>query len=224
MKIKTSLIHSVYLVGVALLVLVAQGLPLWLLSVIIVMALGAPLVREFRKNTDLDERQVYISHFSSHIAYYVFLALLLFVILRSYLKSGINPDPEWYMLLIIPLVVKFLLSLFKNYGAVRASSWVAYFFGTVWLLFVLFSHGISFGALMEALPFILIILLGWAATKYPLWAGIGFLLLAVALLVFFGAWWRLGVYVRLLMYALIPLPLVVSGLALVLNKVEEEAL
>ena len=223
MKIKTSFVNAVYLIGVALLVMAARGLPLWLLTVIIVLALGAPLVREFGKKALLDERQIYIGHFSSHIAFFVFLALILFVMLREFLTGGKNPDPQWYLLLLVPLVVKLLLNVFMNYGAVRASAYVAYFFGAVWLIFTLASHGLSFEALIEGSPFVLILFLGWLTGRQPTWAGILFLVLTAGLLVLFRGFWRLDVYVRLLMYALVPLPLLASGLMLLLSKQEEDA-
>lgn len=222
MKVSSSLLKSLYLFIVVMLVFAARGLPLWLFVILLILALAAPLVREFKKPTDLDERQVFISHFSSHLAFYVFLGLLLFIITRSFIIKHINPEAEWYALLLIPLVVKFLVSFFQNFGAQRGAMFTGYFFAAVWLIFVILSHGISLALLMESIPFMLIAAVAWLSGKNRMAAGIGFLLLAAGLTVFFKGWLRLDVYVRLLMYTLIPLPLLVSGLALLFVKEYEE--
>jgi hypothetical protein len=222
MKMSSSLLKSGYLFLVVLLVFAARGLPLWLVMLLMVLALAAPLVCEFKKPTDLDERQLFISHFSSHIAFYVFLGLLLFIITRSFIVKRINPEPEWYALLLVPLAVKFLLSFFQNSGPLKGAALTGYFFAGVWLLFVLLSHGLSVAFLMESIPFLLIAGVAWFSAKNSTVAGIGFLLLAAGLTVFFRGWLRLDVYVRLLMYTLIPLPLLVGGLALLFVTAKEE--
>lgn len=214
MKINMSILKSLYLFAIVFLIMIAGGLPLWLLSIFIIIALAAPLVRENSKKTDLDERQIYIGHLSSHIAFFVLIGLLLFVMLEAYVSKGENPEPQWYLLLIVPLVIKFLLSLFLNYGAVRAASLIAYFFAGVWLLFVVLSHGISVDTLIGVLPFLPIIAIAWFAPKAPYISGIGFILLTIGLTIFFRGWLNLDIYVRLIMYTLIPLPLLLSGIAL----------
>jgi len=222
MKISSSLLKSLYLFLVVMLVFAARGLPLWLFVLLLALALAAPLVREFKTPTDLDERQVYISHFSSHIAFYVFLGLLLFIIIRSFITRHINPPPEWYALLLIPLVIKFLLSFFQNFGARKGAMLTGYFFAGIWLLFVLLSEGISTGMAAEALPFLLIAAAAWLSGKNRTVAGVLFLILALGLTLFFKGWLRLDIYVRLLMYTLIPLPLLVSAVALLFVAPKEE--
>ncbi len=222
MKINRSIFKSLYLFAVVFLIMIARGLPVWLLSVIIIIALAAPLFRENMRKTDLDERQVYIGHLSSHLSFFVFIALLLFVMLEAYVAKGKNPEPQLYLLLIVPLVIKLLISVFMNYGAVRAASLIAYFFAGVWLLFVLLSHGISIETLIGVLPFLPIIALAWYTPRFPLLCGIGFLLFSAGLLFFFRGWLKLDIYVRLLMYALIPLPLLFSGIALLTGYEKEE--
>jgi len=223
MKLSFLLLKPFYLVSVVLLVMIARGLPLWFLIPLMILALAAPLIRENRPKTDLDERQIILSHYSSHIAFYLMIGLLLFVMLNKYLTVGKNPDPEWYMLLIVPLVVKLIISLFQNYGSVLAARYIAYFFAAVFILFVVLSHGFSIEALIGSVPFLLILAVSALIGKSPLLAGIAYLLLAVGLTLFFRGWLPLDVYTRLIMYALIPLPLLISGVALVLSKSEDES-
>lgn len=218
MKVSTSLLKSIWLFAVVILVFVGRGLPVWLLIVFVVLLPGLPLLREISRKHGLDERQLYIGRFTSHVAFYVFIILILLIIIREFISKGENPANMWYMLLIVPLIVKLYISLFQNYGAVTGARLVCYFFGAVWLLFVLLSHGFSLGTLIESSPFLLIIGLAWLAGRQPLIAGIVLFLLSIGLLFFFGGWARMDIYGRLLMYALIPLPLAGSGVALILNS------
>ncbi len=224
MKIPLSLLKIFWLIALVFILMVGWRLPLPLLTILIVLFLVAPLWREFSRKSDLDERQVFISHFSSHIAFYVFLGLLLFTLLYLYAPQHKNPEPHWYALLLIPLVVKFLVSLFQNYGALQASRWIGYFFGFSWLLFAVLSHGASISLLIEALPFLFILLIAWYSRKNSLVAGIFFILLAGGMLLFFNGWNRFDLFVRLLMYSLLPLPLFVSGVALVIARKKKEEL
>ena len=220
MKFSVHLFKPFYLIAVVLLVMMARGLPLWLLIPLLVLALAAPLIRELHPKTDLDERQIALSHWSSHLAFYLLIGLLLFVILTEYLATGKNPDPEWYMLLIVPLVVKLIISLFQNYGTLPAARYIAYFFAAIFILFVLLSHGFTLESLIGFSPFILILIASAIIPKSPRIAGVVYLLLAVGLSFFFRGWLRLDVYTRLIMYSLIPLPLLISGVALVIHKSE----
>jgi len=219
MKIAGSMIKNLWLFLVVLLVMVANGLPVWLLSIMVVVLIGAPLIREFRKSTDLDERQIQLSHLSSHIAFYLLLILIILVMIIEFYGKGLNPDPVWQMLLIVPLLVKFFINLFQNYGAIKSARWIGYFFSAVWLLFVLLSHGLEFGAVMESLPFLLILSIAFYSGRYPVLGGILFILLSGGLSLFFGGWRNFDMYVRVLMFSLIPLPILISGVALIYQAI-----
>ncbi len=212
-----SLLKPIWLFGIVVLIMLGRGLPIWLLIIFIILALAAPLLREFRKKSDLDERQLYISHFSSHISFYVLVGLILFVMIQEFVKTGINPPPQWYLVLLVPLVIKFFISLFQNFGLRSGARGIGLFFAAVWLLFVLLSHGFQFESLIGAIPFLLMAVTAWFSKRYPLLCGLGFIVLTAGLLVFFGAWMNFDLYVRLLMYALVPMPLLLSGGALLMS-------
>jgi hypothetical protein len=216
MKISKSMLKSFWLLLLALIIMIANGLPVWLVIVLTAVILIAPLIREFRKDTDLDERQIQISHFSSHLTFFVFLALTMFIMINEYYAKGLNPDSQWYMLLIVPVVVKMFISLFQNYGAVVTAKWIGYFFAGIWLIFVILSHGISLEGVIEAIPFILILVIAYFSRLFPRSAGIVFILLACAIIIFFKAWQNFDIYMRIMMHTLLPLPLLISGIALIL--------
>ena len=214
MQIAVKLFKSLWLFLLVLLVMVANGLPPLVVGGLALIILLVPLWREYTTLSDLDERQRYISHLSSHIAFYVFLGLVVFIIVYRYLAKGQEVPPELNLLLIVPLVIKFLVSLFHSYGPLRTAQSIGYFFGGIWVLFALLSHGISLGSIMESLPFLLFIVIGQMAKRWPLVCGAAFVLLAVALIVLFGAWRQMDLFVQLLMWLLIPLPLFTAGIAL----------
>ncbi len=223
MKWNASLLKSIWLLLIALLVMIGRGLPLPLLVVLVAIMFFVPIIVEFSPKTKLDERQVYISHLSGHWGFYVFLGLTVLIMLRDYVRLGKNPAPEWYALLIIPLLVKFAISLYQNYEAQKVAYAVGYGWGGVWLLFVLFSHGLSLTTLIEFTPFALVVILVFLFRKRNAVSGVLFIFFAVGLTIFFHGWWRLDLYVRLLMYTLVPLPLLVSGIVLLKESLTQRS-
>jgi hypothetical protein len=163
-----------------------------------------------------DERQHVIGNFSSHIAFYVFLVLIISAMLWLYIRNGQNPPNLWYLLLIVPLLSKLYASLFMSYGAVRGAQFIGATIVLLFFIFILLSHGFSAGSLIEALPFIVILgLIGWAI-KQPRLAGAMLIILALGLVIFFKGWLRMDLYGLILMFSLIPIPLLISGVALML--------
>ncbi len=223
MKFKSSLLKAVWLFGIVLLVMIGRGLPLPVLIGGVILLLALPIVRELWPGEILDERQLYIGRLSSHIAFYVFVGLVTLVMVRDFVRQHQNPPPVLYMLLLVPLMVKLLIVLFQNYDVRKAALWIGYGWWGVWTLFVVFSHGISLPALIEMSPFILLVFLLMLFRKKSLIIGFLFLVFAVGLTVFFGGWMRLDFYVRILMYTLIPLPLLVSGSVLIWNFLQERS-
>lgn len=219
MKISASLLKSLWLFAIVLFIMLASGLPQWLVYALVLIFLALPLVREFRPKTELDERQIVISRFSSHIAFYTLLALASLVMVHDYISAGQEPDPALTMIIIVPLVIKFLISLFQNYDIQQVARWIVIFFGGIWILFALLSHGPGLEGIIEALPFLIIFASAFVIGRYPVPGAIVLIAMAVGLTLFFGGWMRLpNVYVRILMYVLIPLPLVLSALAILINK------
>ncbi len=165
-----------------------------------------------------DERQHVVGNFSSHIAFYIFLALTILVMFIKFIRIGENPTNLWYMLLIVPLLSKLFTSFLMTYGAVRGSQFIG---GTIVLLFFIFimlSHGLSLGSLIEAIPFIVILIIIYLAKKIPRTAGAILVLLSLGLLLFSHGWSNMEVYGQILMFSLIPIPVFVTGLTLLIYR------
>ncbi len=165
------------------------------------------------KIKSLDERQNYIGNFSSHIAFYTYVAALLFYIIINFSAQQQQPGTIWYMLLLMPLMAKLLASLFYNYGAAKGARLILYVISGFWLLFALLSHGISLGALIEAIPFLVFLAVALLSQRFPLIAGFIIIALAMLVLFYFSGWSRFDIYLRLLMYSLIPFPIALCGAA-----------
>jgi hypothetical protein len=73
---------------------------------------------------------------------------------------------------------------------------------------------------MEAIPFIIILTIIGLAQKIPRIAGAILVLLAIGLGLFFyvRVWSRMDIYVCILMFSLIPIPVFLSGMALLIHR------
>lgn len=170
----------------------------------------------------LDERQHDIGNLSSHVAFYVFLALTLFVVLFKYVKpGGREPEPLWDMLLFTPLLAKLYASYFMTYDAARGARFILTTLAALFFIFVAASHGLSLEGLMEALPFLVMAALVYLSKRLPVTAGLGVMLVAIALLVMMRGWANFDLYIAVLMWSLIPIPLLLCGLAFLLKGREK---
>ncbi|GEM_PF-1892479 len=161
-----------------------------------------------------DERQDAIGNLSSHIAFYVFVILTLIFIFIQVIKKGENPTNLWYMLLIVPLLIKLFTSFLMTYGTITGARFIGFTIVGIFFLFILLSHGISLGTVMESIPFVIVFIFLLLAGKYPRPAGTLLILVAVALTIFFRSWRNMDIFGRILMFALIPIPVLICGAAL----------
>ncbi|HID38254.1 MAG TPA: hypothetical protein EYP36_01910 [Calditrichaeota bacterium] len=60
-KISSSMLKSLWLFAVVLAIMLANGLPLWILISVLIVLLALPLVRELTHKAQVDERQIFIS-------------------------------------------------------------------------------------------------------------------------------------------------------------------
>jgi hypothetical protein len=199
----------------------SQVLPLPVLILAAVVLLGIPFVREFLPRQGVDERQRQISHFSSSMAFYAYLALLLTIIIEEYLSQNKHPGNTMLALLIIPLSIKFFVSLLQNFDPVQAARCIALFFAGSWIIFVLLSLGAFRGKLIASLPYLAVVIMAILARKWPRVCGIIILLIGLRAgfnLVlkqksFSGTWMASTVWA---------LPLILSGVALLLARSKVE--
>ena len=106
----------------------------------------------------------------------------------------------------------------KEKGTHKAAAFISYLFGGGWLLFCIMDEGFTLGFLIQASPFLLLFLAGYLAKKYPLISGSALILLGIATLVAFVGFANPIIYVKIIMFTLVPFPMILSGVVLVISK------
>lgn len=218
------IVTIIWFLLIFLLIVLAGEMPITLLICLLIPAFAYPIYREFRRRTEFDERQIQITRFSSHIALFLFVGLVLFVMIYKYLAKGLplDADPEFYMLLLVPLTVKMLINVFQNYEPYKAARLVSYIFGGGWLIFCILDEGITVAFVMQSLPFFILLAAGLGAKKYPLLSGAVLIIIGLAMLVLFVVFANPNIYVKIMIFTLVPFPFMLSGAALIIKKLKRE--
>ena len=183
-------------VGAASVALVVAGLLLGVtagMQWLVLFALGAfgpALLREVGVLRDHDEFQRALSLRAGHRAYVVCgLFLCAVIVARQWGEANLDHDAISASASLAFLLVTYYLTYLTGFwGAQRASARILLTFGTIWLAFVVLSHGqealsghaVELGAeLLLVVPFFA---LAWACGRWPRVAGV--LLLVASLLSF----------------------------------------
>jgi hypothetical protein len=130
----------------------------------------------------IDERQMSIHYRSGNIAFAVMIVGA--IIMSAVQASKDDHSFELFNVLVIAgLAAKavFNVILIKNYR--QAASRIVMGVGLMWTLFASMEGGFSLGTIMESLPGLLIIAIGWAAPKFPRVVGVIIFALTAALMV-----------------------------------------
>ena len=220
MKNKISLLRSLWIIVVVLLIFIARAIPIYITIPFLLIALFAPLYREFQIESDLDERQIQVSHFSSHIAFYIYISLILTVLIVEFLSKKTNPPNLFYLILLTPLTIKLIINIFNSFNAVQAATYIGLFFSTVFLFFNIIAHNIfSFEGIIQASPFIILLFASIFAKKYPTISGIIFALLGITSLILFKS--NFDIYLKILMFSILTIPMFFCSYVLLTLKRED---
>jgi hypothetical protein len=138
-----------------------------LLILILLLIILGPVLREFSVIIEKDERERYIYLRSSHFALISVYAVILIYFIFSILVKHKNPDPEWYLVLIVPLLIKWCTSLGSTKGIYRLGLSLSLFFGSAWTLFSVLSHGLSLVSLIDSAIGLSILIPALLALKWP---------------------------------------------------------
>jgi hypothetical protein len=166
----------------------------------------------------VDERQMSIQYRSGNIAFAVMLGAAIYFSVSYRIKG----DHVWEMfnvVIILGLASKALFNVIlqKNYR--EAGSRIIMSVGLLATLFVAVENGATFGGLMESLPWLLIVGIGWLSRKYPRTIGsILFAISALLLFVILGKGLAVGQFTTAL---IICVPLALAGACLFANDPPE---
>jgi hypothetical protein len=163
----------------------------------------------------VDERQMSIQYRSGNIAFAVMITAA--IILAIYQRTKGDPSWEFFSIVIVlGLASKALFNvlLTKNYR--EAGSRIIMAVGMLATLFVAAENGLSVGGLIEAAPFLVIVLIGWLARRYPRVIGTLIFVVAAALLVvILSKGFTLGQITTALVVCV---PLVLAGVSLFVRE------
>jgi hypothetical protein len=164
-------------------IIVVLGLalqPLYLL-LLVLLALAGPMVREVGLADERDERVTFISYRSSHIAFYITLLAIAAVFIGRTLARGREIEPEFFILLIVPVAFKLLAALGFTYDARMLGLVIGYTTGVLIAVLEVVRSGYAFTPQMF-IP-LLIILVTVVGHWYHKLSGSLFLLLGIGYLV-----------------------------------------
>ncbi len=223
MKNIRNLLAGAYLLALvgAIMLGFSRALPPPVLIPAAVVLVAIPLIREFLHRSHVDERQLQISRFSTTMAFYAYLIILLIVLIKDYLIQNKHPGDAMLALLVIPLAVKLFISLLQNHHPQNAARSIALFFAGVWLFFVLLSHGLAWMTLVEMLPFLLLVGLAPAIDRWPRVCGLLLILIGLGFGFVFVRGQR-NFYAGVMLFTVLALPMLLSGLALLLPEQKQE--
>ena len=106
------------------------------LLLLVLPAFLTPLLREIGFAKDQDERVRFISYRSSHIAFYLTLAVIAAIFVARTIAVGREIEPEWFIVLIAPVAYKFFAALGLTYDTKALALAIGYIVGGFLTLFV----------------------------------------------------------------------------------------
>ena len=186
------------------------------LILLVLLLFVRPIAREIKPSPDMDERQNMLFLKGGYFGFLTAMLVVLGVFVFKLLIQEKNPEPEWYLVLAVPLVVNGSFYLWRASGLRKVGLVLGFLFGGLWTAFTLASHGFSLVSLVESVVGMSIVISTAIAMKWP---RIGGTLLMLASLVFTFAF--IGIWVRMpnpinvvLMICLLPLPVLLAGVCL----------
>lgn len=188
--------------------------PLYLLALVLPAFLG-PLVREVGFLQDQDERVRFISYRSSHIAFYLTLAVIAAIFIARTIKAGGEIEPEWFILLIAPVAYKFFAALGLTYDTRTLALAIGYIVGGFLALFTILS-GYYFTP--QAFIPLLVLLVTVVSHWLPKVGGGLLLLLGIGYLVLIAGRMEFTDLGLILSALLLGVPVLLAGLLLLFHR------
>jgi len=163
--------------------IVAYGIVLVLLGIfvdrafyipLVAIAFVRPVLREAGLLSDRDERQVSVSHRSSHLAFLLAMGLAAALFVKQGVVDMEEPAYELSLLLFVPLLVKFVAWQMTSCGRRRAALGMGFVVGGFWLLFSMAAGDFNPQLAVGGLPLLAtLIALKWERVGGTLLLGLG---------------------------------------------------
>ncbi len=164
----------------------------------------------------IDERQNSLGNYSSHVAFYSFISMVLALFVLDVVELDSGHDNLWYMLLIAPLTTKLIVTFLTNFGAGAGGRMLLYFLATIRIIFIVITHTSS--AIYESYPYALVLLLVFLSKRFNKSIGIMLITFGVILGYFLWESFVYDVYYKITMTVFFPVPLILAGISSVKEK------
>ena len=188
--------------------------PAYLLLLVLPAFVG-PLVREIGFMKEQDERVRFISYRSSHIAFYLTLAVIAAIFIARTISAGKGIEPEWFIVLIAPVAYKFFAALGLTYDTRTLALAIGYIVGGFLTLFIILDgYFFTPQAFIPLLVLLVTVVSHWlpkVGGGLLLLLGIGYLVLIAGRMEFTD----LGLILRAL---LLGVPVLLAGLLLLFHR------
>ncbi len=188
------------------------GLSRWpvLLLLLLPLFFTNDILRLLGKRHDRDEREISLSLKVGNISFFLTYTLLIlaFIFKHPEFKHGIPSD--WVLLLVVPPAFYFFTQLAIVKSLKQSGISIGLIFGSFWLLFTLLSHGLTIAGLIESLIGLSIIGTALGSIRWPI-IGSSLFLLEGGFAVFFFFHSGMPASTKLMMFVILPLPLLLSG-------------
>ncbi|NOZ13764.1 MAG: hypothetical protein GXO69_08985 [Acidobacteria bacterium] len=213
---KTGVLNIVRLIWILIVLFLAAVWRVEALILIFGLVFFGPLLRETGICHDVDERQQSLHWKAGYYGFMSLMIVLFAVFVWNLLIVHKELKPEWWLLLIVPLIVRSGFYSWKGTGLRRLGLGLGFTFGGIWTVFTLLSHGFSTESLIESAVGFAILFPTAASIRWPrigglflFLAGIGFAFMLI------HAWDRMnGIFQIILMWCILPLPPIIAGISL----------
>lgn len=158
-----------------------------------------------------DEREKFIRYRAGYLALQLIIVLFVILFIQEALVTGKNPDVIHYLLIIVPIVVYALFLLSESLNLVKSGRIVLYAFGGWWILFSIFSHGLSLESLIKSPIGIGFLIPAFLSYRFKRAAGFISIFFATLLVVFLTRSFKEPIFSTTILFIL-PVPLYYSGI------------
>ena len=175
------------------------------------LLLLSPLSIMYTETRKGDEREIFIRYRAGYLALQLTIVLFVILFIQEALMTGENPDVIHYLLIIFPIVVYTLFLLSESLNLAKSGRIVLYVFGGWWILFSIFSHGLSLESLVESPIGIGFLIPAFLSYRFKRAAGFISILFATLLLVFLARSFKEPIFSATILFIL-PVPLYYAGI------------
>jgi hypothetical protein len=162
----------------------------------------------------VDERQMSIQYRAGNIA---FVAMIIACIIMS-VDLSIKGDHSWELfnaVVIIGLAAKALSNVIMVGNYRESGTKIIMAVGLMLVLFVALENGFTLGGLIESLPWLGIVGVGWLSKKYP--KTIGGIILAITAVLLFFILSRGFIVEQIITAVVVSVPLMIAGISLIVG-------